>query len=71
MDWNKRKKIILGVASVLFYLHQHDVIHGNVTPGNILLDESLDPKLSDFALARCLAINKADRIEMDAIRGTS
>ncbi|KAL7601141.1 hypothetical protein Lser_V15G24246 [Lactuca serriola] len=71
LDWNKRKKIILGVASVLFYLHQHDVIHGNVTPGNILLDESLDPKLSDFALARCLAINKADRIEMDAIRGTS
>lgn len=48
LDWNKRKKVILAVARVLVYLHQHDVIHGNVKPANILLDGSFDPKLSDF-----------------------
>ncbi|KAI3788907.1 hypothetical protein L2E82_01688 [Cichorium intybus] len=37
LDWNKRNKILLGVARALLYLHQHDIIHGNVTPGNILL----------------------------------
>jgi len=63
--WNKRNKILLDVARALLYLHQHDVIHGNVTPGNILLDESLHPKLSDFGLARGSAVDEADYFEVD------
>ncbi|KAL8242780.1 hypothetical protein R6Q59_013082 [Mikania micrantha] len=57
LGWNEQYKIILGVARVLLYLHKHSpyrIIHGDVRPENILLDESLEPKLSDFRFARCL-----------------
>ncbi|KAL7613334.1 probable kinase CHARK isoform X1 [Lactuca sativa] len=65
LDWNKRKKVILGVARALLYLHQHDVIHANVIPGNILLDESFHPKLSNLEFSRCLTtINEAVFVEM-------
>ncbi|KAM0003683.1 putative protein kinase RLK-Pelle-CrRLK1L-1 family [Helianthus debilis subsp. tardiflorus] len=71
LDWNTRYKIILGVARVLVYLHHHApirIIHREVEPSNILLDESFDPKLSGFGLAT--AINKTDGIHVDQICGT-
>lgn len=67
LDWNKREKIILAVARVLVYLHQHDVVHNNVKPRNILLDENFHPKLSDFGLARFLPIKEVDCVQVDAI----
>ncbi|CAH1426267.1 unnamed protein product [Lactuca virosa] len=72
LDWNKRNKIILGVARALLYLHQHGpfrIIHCGVNPENILLDESLDPKLSSFGFARCLAISEADCIKEKSVGG--
>ncbi|XP_076935653.1 putative serine/threonine-protein kinase PBL7 [Bidens hawaiensis] len=54
LDYSKRYKIILSVAKILAYLHKHApirIIHGDVKPRNILLDESFDPKLSGFGLA--------------------
>ncbi|KAF5787818.1 putative protein kinase RLK-Pelle-CrRLK1L-1 family [Helianthus annuus] len=71
LNWNTRYKIILGVARVLVYLHNHapiQIIHRDVEPSNILLDESFDPKLSGFGLAT--AINKTDGIHVDQICGT-
>ncbi|GJR01531.1 serine-threonine/tyrosine-protein kinase catalytic domain-containing protein [Tanacetum coccineum] len=71
LDWNKRYKIILGVARVLVYLHKHaplEIIHCNVEPINVLLDRSLNPKLSDFRWAR--AINDTNYIEDDHRCGT-
>ncbi|KAI3788905.1 hypothetical protein L2E82_01686 [Cichorium intybus] len=73
LDWNKRNTILLGVARALLYLHQRGpfrIIHFDIKPENILLDESLDPRLSDFGIARCLAINDADRIKVDILYGT-
>ncbi|GJZ04216.1 serine-threonine/tyrosine-protein kinase catalytic domain-containing protein [Tanacetum coccineum] len=55
LDWNKRYKIILGVARVLVYLHKHaslEIIHCSVQPRNVLLDRSLDPKLSNYRCGR-------------------
>ncbi|KAI3525864.1 hypothetical protein L1887_04993 [Cichorium endivia] len=72
-DWYKRNKIILAVARVLSYLHQHGpfrIIHADINAENILLDESLEPILFDFGVARCLAINEADCIVTDKIYGT-
>ncbi|KAD2393982.1 hypothetical protein E3N88_40959 [Mikania micrantha] len=61
LNWDTRYKIVLGVAKALLYLHKDapvQVIHCDVQSGSILLDESLNAKLSCFWNARCLAINK-------------
>ncbi|XP_062238560.1 interleukin-1 receptor-associated kinase 3 [Platichthys flesus] len=53
--WEERLTIIKGIAKALHHLHMArpcQVICGNVSSGNILLDDALQPKLSDFGLAR-------------------
>lgn len=55
LDWNSRLKIALGSARGLTYLH-HDccpkIIHRDIKSSNILLDENLEPRVSDFGLAK-------------------
>ncbi|OEL21309.1 L-type lectin-domain containing receptor kinase IX.1 [Dichanthelium oligosanthes] len=55
LTWPQRYQIILGLGSALRYLHQEweqCVVHGDIKPSNIMLDESLSTKLGDFGLAR-------------------
>ncbi|KAM5569858.1 putative inactive leucine-rich repeat receptor-like protein kinase [Rosa sericea] len=62
LSWDDRFKILLGIAKGLSHLHHSfrpPIIHYNIKPSNILLDENLNPKISDFALARLLT--KIDR----------
>ncbi|TKY64937.1 Inactive leucine-rich repeat receptor protein kinase [Spatholobus suberectus] len=62
LSWAIRFKILLGTAKGLAHLHHSfrpPIIHYNIKPSNILLDENYNPKISDFGLARLLT--KLDR----------
>ncbi|XP_057961118.1 probably inactive leucine-rich repeat receptor-like protein kinase At5g48380 [Malania oleifera] len=57
MDWPLRLKIGIEVAKGLAWLHHNcnpRIIHRNISSKCILLDEDLEPKLSDFGLARLM-----------------
>ncbi|XP_022681778.1 putative receptor protein kinase ZmPK1 isoform X1 [Setaria italica] len=72
LEWKQRFNIALGVARGLAYLHHEClewVIHCDVKPENILLDENLVPKIADFGLAKLLN-RGGSNIDVSRIQGT-
>ncbi|KAK8353525.1 hypothetical protein V6Z12_A05G163900 [Gossypium hirsutum] len=55
LDWPTRQKICLGIAKGLTFLHEESslkVVHRDIKTTNVLLDSNLNPKISDFGLAK-------------------
>ncbi|KAK9937438.1 hypothetical protein M0R45_014230 [Rubus argutus] len=72
LDWEKRFNIIEGIAQGLLYLHKYSrlkVIHRDLKASNILLDENMNPKISDFGTARSFTLNE-DEASTGRIIGT-
>ncbi|CAN6441354.1 unnamed protein product [Victoria cruziana] len=73
LSWDRRYKIVAGIASALHYLHnEYDnrVVHRDLKASNIMLDSEFNARLGDFGLARVLDDEKTSYAEAEGVPGT-
>lgn len=71
LDWPRRKRVALGAARGLEYLHEHcnpKIIHRDVKAANVLLDEDFEAVVGDFGLAKLVDVRQTNVTTQ--VRGT-
>ncbi|PPR93281.1 hypothetical protein GOBAR_AA27404 [Gossypium barbadense] len=72
LDWPTRKRIALGAARGLEYLHEHcnpKIIHRDVKAANVLLDEDFEAVVGDFGLAKLVDVRRTNSSERTDVFG--
>nr|XP_051202708.1 cysteine-rich receptor-like protein kinase 28 isoform X2 [Lolium perenne] len=62
LEWRTCYKIIKGICCGLHHLHDNHIVHLDLKPSNVLLDEHMVPKIADFGLSRCFEENQSQTI---------
>ncbi|MBA0628142.1 hypothetical protein Godav_022911 [Gossypium davidsonii] len=71
LDWNTRFNIAMGTAKGLAYLHEEcefKIVHCDIKPENVLLDDNFNAKVSDFGLAKLMS--REESLVYTTLRGT-
>jgi serine/threonine protein kinase len=72
LGWDKLYTIAIGIARGLEYLHHcynTRIVHFDIKPQNILLDQDFNPKIANFGLAK-FCHSKESKLSMTSARGT-
>lgn len=72
LGWDKLHQIALGIANGIEYLHQgcdQTILHFDINPHNVMLDDDFTPKITDFGLAKMCSKNQSV-VSMTAAKGT-
>ncbi|KAM7497584.1 hypothetical protein LguiA_021998 [Lonicera macranthoides] len=70
-NWNLRTRIAMGIARGLLYIHEEcttQIIHCDIKPQNVLLDDCYNSRISDFGVAKLLMVDQSQIYT--TIRGT-
>nr|KYP61985.1 putative serine/threonine-protein kinase RLCKVII [Cajanus cajan] len=66
LTWNQRLKVAMGTARGLKYLHENNIMHGNIKPSNILLTHDFEPLIGDFSFREGRLDQKKSRKDKSA-----
>ncbi|CAM0942726.1 unnamed protein product [Alopecurus aequalis] len=66
-EWEVCYKIIKEICEGVQYLHDNCIVHFDLKPANILLDDNMSPKISDFGLSRCFKENQSRDITKNIV----
>ncbi|PAN34214.1 hypothetical protein PAHAL_6G075500 [Panicum hallii] len=67
LEWRSRYQIIKGICEGIHYLHGNTIVHGELRPTNVLLDDNMDPKIACFCLSRCFVEHQRSAVTPNKI----
>lgn len=74
LDWATRLRIAMGIAEALLYLHEEcgigEIVHCDIKPSNILLDEEFEAHINDFGIARLIDPQLSGSTLSSTLRGS-